>query len=149
MNRVQIPLPDAFLFNTDIAVHIGDINYGNHLANDALLRLCHEARIRFLHAFGYTEMNIAGAGLIMADAAIQFQSQAFHGDVLHFELGITDIDSAGFALIYQISRNRDGAAIARVKTGMVFFDYPQQKVTKMPAAFAQILGCRPSQEQTS
>ena len=70
MSRVQIKLPETFVFHTDIAVQIGDINYGNHLANDAVLRLCHEARLRFLHALGFSEMDVAGVGLIMADAAI-------------------------------------------------------------------------------
>lgn len=135
MSRIHIPAIDKALFHTDITVCIGDINYGNHLANDAVLRLCHEARLRFLHTLGYSEMDVAGAGLIMADAAIQFQGQAFHGDVLHFELGVSDIGRAGFALTYQISRHADYTAIARVKNGMVFFDYHQQNITPTPAAF--------------
>ena len=53
MSRVQIKLPETFVFHTDIAVQIGDINYGNHLANDAMLRLCHEARLRFLRRLGF------------------------------------------------------------------------------------------------
>lgn len=133
--RIHIHLPPTMLFQTQMTVCIGDINYGNHLANDAVLRLCHETRLRFLQAFGYSEMNVAGAGLIMADAAIQFQGQAYHGDVLNFDIGIGDIGSAGFELIYQINRERDQAAIARVKNGMVFFDYTTQKVVKTPAAF--------------
>ena len=135
MSRVQIKLPETFLFHTDIAVQIGDINYGNHLANDAVLRLCHEARLRFLRALGFSEMDVAGTGLIMADAAIRFQGQAFYGDVLRFDIGVSDIGSAGFALIYHISRRGDGAAIASVKNGMVFFDYAQQTIAKTPAAF--------------
>lgn len=135
MSRVAIALPPRFIFITSITVCIGDINYGNHLANDALLRLCHEARLRFLRQLGYSEMDVAGTGLIMADAAIQFKSQAFYGDVLHFALGVTDIGSAGFALVYHISRPADQTEIARVKNGMVFFDYTAQKVSKTPAAF--------------
>jgi hypothetical protein len=45
-----------------------DINYGGHLGNDAVLSLVHEARVRFLKQQGYTENNIEGAGIIMADA---------------------------------------------------------------------------------
>lgn len=135
MTRVHIALPPRMLFQTRITVQIGDINYGNHLANDAVLRLCHEARLRFLQSLGYSEMDVAGAGLIMADAAIQFQGQAFHGDVLCFDIGIGAMGTASFELIYQITREADHAAIACVKNGMVFFDYATQKVVKTPPAF--------------
>lgn len=135
MSRIHIAPPERVLFHTDIAIHIGDINYGNHLANDAVLRLCHEARLRWLASLGFSEMNAAGAGLIMADAAIQYQKQAFYGDVLRCVLGIDDFSSTGFALIYQLSRAADNADIARVKTGMVFFDYSRQRIMKTPTAF--------------
>ncbi len=144
MSRIQITLPERFVFATDITVQIGDINYGNHLANDAVLRLCHEARLRFLQSLGFSEMDVAGAGLIMADAAIQFQGQAFYGDVLQFELGVTDIGRAGFALIYRIRRAADGAAIACVKNGMVFFDYAQQTVARTPDAFSAAIAAAES-----
>ena len=147
MSRVQIKLPETFVFHTDIAVQIGDINYGNHLANDAVLRLCHEARLRFLRALGFSEMDVAGVGLIMADAAIRFQGQAFYGDVLRFDIGVSDIGSAGFALIYQIKRISDDAAIACVKNGMVFFDYARQSIANTPPAFIQAVAAPiPSQE---
>lgn len=135
MARVHIDLPETLPFATIITVQIGDINYGNHLSNDALLRLCHEARLRFLRHYGWSELSVDGAGLIMADAAIRFQGQAFHGDELRFELGVADIGSSGFELVYRITRTGDGAAIATVKTGMVFFDYATQTIARTPAAF--------------
>lgn len=135
MSRVKIDLPDTWHFQTDMTVCIGDINYGNHLSNDAVLRLAHEARMRFLQNFGYSEMNIDGAGLIMADAAIQFKNQAFYGDVLCVHVAVTEIGRAGFTLIYLFERLSDGAQIARVKNGMVFYDYEQQGVANTPPAF--------------
>lgn len=132
MTRLQLDLPAHTLFETTLTVQIGDINYGQHLSNDAVLRLCHEARLRFLHSLNYSEMNIEGCGLIMADAAIQFKQQAFYGDVLNFRLGIGALSSSGFALMYHIVRVADEIEIARIKTGMVFFDYAQQRVAKIP-----------------
>ncbi|MCP2040954.1 acyl-CoA thioesterase FadM [Neisseria sp. HSC-16F19] len=144
MSRIKIELPPQLPFSTRMAVHIGDINYGNHLANDAVLRLCHEARLRFLAHLGCRETDVGGCGLIMADAAIQFQGQAFHGDELTIDVGAADVVRSGFALYYRIRRESDQAAIARVKTGMVFFDYAAQKVAATPEAFVQALadaGC--------
>lgn len=135
MNRIHIALPQRMLFHTAMAVQIGDINYGHHLANDAVLRLCHEARLRWLQSLGFSEMDVAGAGLIMADAALQYQKQAFYADLLHIALGIGDVGRCGFALIYQLTREADQAAIARVQTGMVFFDYERGRMMNTPAAF--------------
>ena len=136
MSRVKIDLPNAWHYQTQITVQIGDINYGNHLSNDAFLRLAHEARLRFLKHFGYSEMDIAGVGLIMADAAIQFKNQAFHGDVLNISIAVTDIGRAGFTLIYLFERTSDGQQIGRIKNGMVFYDYQQQCVPNTPVAFS-------------
>ena len=136
MSRVKIELPNAWHYQTQITVQIGDINYGNHLSNDAFLRLAHEARLRFLKHFGYSEMDIAGVGLIMADAAIQFKNQAFHGDVLNISIAVTDIGRAGFTLIYLFERTSDGQQIGRIKNGMVYYDYQQQCVAKTPVAFS-------------
>ena len=136
MSRIKIDLPQEWHFQTSITVQIGDINYGNHLSNDAYLRLAHEARLRFLKHHGYTEMNIDGAGLIMADAAIQFKNQAFHGDELNIRVAVTDIGRAGFTLIYLFERVSDGLQIGRIKNGMVFYDYQQQCVANTPATFS-------------
>ncbi|MDO5686542.1 MAG: thioesterase family protein [Neisseria sp.] len=137
MERVQITLPSAFAFSTQITVQIGDINYGQHLSNDAVLRLCHEARLRFLQAHAYHEMDVEGRGLIIADAAIKFMSQAFHGDVLTFNVAVGNIGRAGFALFTQIVNASKKIEIARVKNGMVFFDYTQQTTAETPDAFRE------------
>ena len=46
MARVEIELPEQFPFATEIPIRISDINYGNHLGNDAVLSLAQEARVR-------------------------------------------------------------------------------------------------------
>ncbi|PIT07020.1 acyl-CoA thioesterase [Snodgrassella alvi] len=139
MSRIYIEPPEHWLFHTRISVHIGDINYGNHLANDAVLRLCHEARLRLLASFGFSEMDVGGTGLIMLDAALQFQGQGFYGDELDFDLGIIDLSNTGFSLIYRICRVHDGAAIAMVKTGMAFFNYQRQRISRTPEIFRNAL----------
>ncbi len=135
MPRIQLTRPERILFTTEIAVQIGDINYGNHLANDAVLRLTHEARLRWLASGGFSETDAGGCGLIMADAAVQYQAQAFHGDVLRFEIGIAETTRAGFILLTAISRADNGQAVALVQNGMVFFDYAAQRTARMPEAF--------------
>ena len=139
LQRIHITLPDNPVYATELTVCIGDINYGRHLANDAVLRLAHEARLRFLAANGWTETDVSGAGLIMADAAIQFCAQAFHGEVLQVQVAVGQVGSAGFALYTRFCR-QDGVEIAKVKNGMVFFDYAAQRVCKTPPAFRERFG---------
>lgn len=132
MPRISVAAPEAVLFCTHLAVQIGDINYGAHLANDAVLRLCHEARLRWLRSLSWDELDAGGAGLIMADAAVQYLAQARHADELRLEIGAADIGRSGFTLLYRLTRVSDGLIIARVQTGMVCFDYAAQKVCRIP-----------------
>ncbi|MBP6117077.1 MAG: thioesterase family protein [Neisseriaceae bacterium] len=139
MTRVHLNLPESFLFETALTIQVSDLNYGNHLANDKILSLAHEARIRFLKHLGYTEMDVEGAGLIMADAAIQFISQGFYGDELILKIAVTDTSRAGFSLFTLIQHQHTQKELARVKTGMVFFDYNTQSVQKIPEGFTSQL----------
>ncbi len=138
MDKIKINIPNKFHFQTNITVQIGDINYGNHLGNDSVLKLCHEARLQFLKHFQYSEMNVANCGLIMADAAIQFINQAFYADELQFNVAVSNIRGSGFALITQITCPHKQIEIARVKNGMVFFDYDTQKIAKTPSEFVNL-----------
>lgn len=137
MARIKLDLPERVVFDTTLDVRIGDINYGGHLANDALLRLAHEARLRFLKSLDYTEMDVEGAGIIMTDAAIVYRAEAFHGDRLVFRLGLSDFNPYGFDLMYQVVDDNTGKEVARLKTGIVFFDYTARKIQPIPAAFAE------------
>lgn len=134
MARVRIDLPEQLPFATETPVRITDINYGGHLGNDALLGLLHEARCRYLQSLGFTEQNIAGAGLIMVDVAICYRKEIFHGDTVRIEVGATDLQRTGCDFVYRASVK--GVTAAEAKTGIVFFDYANRKIVKMPAEFA-------------
>ncbi|WP_174874541.1 thioesterase family protein [Vogesella oryzae] len=135
MARIKLALPAKFIFETQVSVCIGDINYGGHLGNDAILRLAHEARLRLLKAHGFSELDIAGRGIIMTDAAVIYRAEAFHGDVLRFQLALTDFNSYGCDIFYLVSDGATGKEVARLKTGIVFFDYQARKVAPIPAGF--------------
>lgn len=139
MPRIIVAAPDDILFTTPMTVQIGDINYGQHLANDAVLRLCHEARMRWLKQQGWSELEAGGAGLIMADAAVQYLAQAHHGDDLRIDMGAADVGKSGFALLYHLIRQSDEKSIARVQTGMVCFDYAAQRVCRLPESLKAAL----------
>lgn len=137
MARLDIALPESFLFETVIDVRISDINYGGHMGNDAVLRLAHEARLRFFQSLGYTELNVEGLGIIIADAAIKYGAEAFHGDKLVFQLGVMDRNPYGFDLTYLAKHADTGKEITRLKTGIVFFDYALRRPAHMPDNFTK------------
>lgn len=141
MPRIQIALPEQFPFSTEIAVYVNHINYGNHLDNSALISLVSEARLRFLRSMGYSEMDVEGFGIIVADAAVQYRSEAFHGEVLVFEMTANDFNKYGCDLVYRVREKTSGREVARGKTGIMFFDYAAKKPVGVPAAFlAKVAG---------
>jgi acyl-CoA thioester hydrolase len=138
MARAKIGLPDHFLFSTEIEIRISDINYGGHLGNDSLLSILQEARLRFLKHFGFSEENVAGYGIIMADAVIIYKSQAYYGDVLKIEITVNDFSKHAFDMIYRISKNPAGSEVARAKTRIAFFDYQKNITVSIPQSFNTI-----------
>ena len=140
MARVKLELPEAFGFSTEIPLRIGDINYGVHLGNDAVMSLIHEARVRFLKAHGFSELDVAGSSIILSDAVVMYRSEAFYGEVMVAEVTAGDFWRAGCDFFYRLSDRATGREVARAKTGIVFFDYETRKRAPAPEAFARIFG---------
>jgi YbgC/YbaW family acyl-CoA thioester hydrolase len=138
MARIKLQMPENFLFTTQISVRITDINYGNHLGNDSLLSIIHEARMRFLKSMNYSEDNVEGMGIMLADAAIVYKSQAFYGDELTIEIGVGEISKKSCDLYYRITKT-DDKVVALSKTSIVFYDYQSQKPVRIPNGFLRKL----------
>ncbi len=134
MARIKIDLPEVFTFSCQIPVRITDINYGGHVGNDTLLSIIHEARMQFFNSLGYTEMNFAGTGMIMADVAIEFKSELFYGDVVVASVVSGEISKIGFELFYKLEKDSGGkkTLIAKAKTGMICYDYTNKKIVAVP-----------------
>ena len=137
MARLTLDFPDAlFCYQTHLTVRITDINAANHLANDSMISMISEARARFLFEFGIQENQADGTGIIVTDLATTYRAEAHARDQLLFEVGVMDFNKYGGDIIFRITRPADGRLIAMAKSGFVFFNYHQSKVTSMPPAFA-------------
>ncbi|MEA3240389.1 MAG: thioesterase family protein [Pseudomonadota bacterium] len=139
MVRIKINLPEKFIFSTEIKPRITEMNYGGHLGNDALLAIVHEARARFLTAHQWSEMDIGGCSLIMVDAALMYLAEVFYGDTLHIEVAVADMSRSGCDFVFRLATGENGREVARVKTGIVFFDYQKRKVVRMPEVFRNLI----------
>lgn len=137
MGRLKIDMPENFSFSCIIPVRITDLNYGNHVGNDALVSIIHEARVQYLSAKILHELNNNGTGLIMADLQINFKKESLYGDILNVEISAENITNTSFDLYYQLSTKKQDiiTTIAQAKTAMVFYDYSQKKVIKLPESF--------------
>lgn len=142
MARIKLELPSQFIFTATVPIRITDLNYGNHVGNDSVLSLMHEARLQFLQWAGYSELDVSGVGLIMADVAIEFKQEIFYGDHLEVHMVAGDFSRVGFDLYYRMEKSsKDSRVVAvQAKTGMVCFDYSQKKVAALPKGVADKLG---------
>jgi 4-hydroxybenzoyl-CoA thioesterase len=132
MTRVTIDAIDSYEFETTLEIRVSDLNYGNHLANDSVLTLAHEARLRYLAKLGYTEFDIEGVGLLQIDAAILYRAQGKWGQKIKIEVAMVDAGKVGCDFFFLFTDLETGREVARVKTGMAFFDYGKQKVCRSP-----------------
>lgn len=137
MARMEIDLPDKFIYQTELAVRASDINYGGHVGNDAILSLIQEVRILFYRSLGIRdEVSIEGkVGQIITDASLIYKSESFLGDVLVFEIAISGYNKYGFDMYYQIFNKETGREVARGRTGILCFDYERRKVVSIPQTF--------------
>lgn len=142
MARIKLDIPSNIIDNIKIPVRISDINYGNHLGNDSLVSILHEARMLWLKKHTYTELNVAGVGLIMGDLAVEYLNESFYGDELLISIIAGDITKVSFDLFYliQTTRNDKTILIAKGKTGMICYDYKNKKLMPVPDHLKLILG---------
>jgi acyl-CoA thioester hydrolase len=141
MARVKIDLPENEIATIRIRVRIGDINYGNHVGNDAFVSIIHEARLQWLQQNRFTEMDAAGTGLIMSDLAIEFKNESYYGEEIAVKIYCGEISKVSFDLYYQLTteRNQQTILLARAKTGMVCFNYQIKKVSPVPEGLIKTL----------
>ena len=121
-------------------VGIGDINYGGHVANSAVLTIFQNARIGYLAHLGpFTELDLGGCGIILPEAHLFFRAEMFVHERLQVGVRCPAVKRSGFDLDYRIER--DGQLTAEGHTPVLCYDYAHRKVCRLPAAFRDKL-CR-------
>ena len=134
MPRIKIELPDKSYFETIVPIRITDLNYGNHVGNDTVLSILHEARVQWLSHFGYAELNFGGVGLIMSDAAIEFKNEIFYGEKIIASVVADEFSKFSFEIYYKLEKetNEKRILVVIAKTGMVCYDYSARKIAGVP-----------------
>lgn len=129
----QLPaFPQQFSFTASIPVRITDVNYGNHVGNDAVLSILHEARMQFLAHHGFTELDCGGAGLIMRDVVIEFKKEIHYGQSLMIDVIAIDFTKVSFDIYYRVQTEGSNTPLVIARTGMVCIDYKARKIMAVP-----------------
>lgn len=137
--RIKLDMPQHYDFRMELKVRVTDLNYGGHVGNEMLLVYAQQARVEWLAQWGYGELDLAGMAIIMTDAAVIYQAEIHEADVIEIAVGIKDRSRLGFDLYYQMTNKATGKQVARVKTGILCFDYDKKKVAAIPAVFVEQL----------
>lgn len=134
MPKTRLVLPDHFTFTVGIPVRITDLNYAGHVGNDSILSLIHEIRVQFLRHHGYSELDLAGVGLIMTDVAIEFKSEIFYGDTIWASVAAAEFSRVGFELYYKLEKKAEEKkqSVAFARTTMICYDYSAKKIVSVP-----------------
>jgi len=100
-----------------------------------MISLLHEARLRYLHNYDFSEFNIGGVGLMVTDIVVSFVSESFVADRLTFKVGITDFNKYGCDFVYLVVNESQNKVVAKAKTGIVFFDFDERRISRVPPVF--------------
>lgn len=144
MPRIQHPLPDHYVFATDLQIYISHVNQGGHLDNAQLLTLVSEARVRFFKSLGYAESNVEGHPIVVGDIVAQYKSEGFHGETMRICMLPQDFNRYGFDLVYRMDCRDTCREVARGKIGIVFIDRASRRVAPVPTAFMTKIEHMPS-----
>jgi acyl-CoA thioester hydrolase len=123
----------AFKFHISLAVRVSDLNYGNHVGNQNFLSYFQEARVAYLNQFGYSEMDMGGCGMILAEAGCKYKRALFLNDHVHVACAVVELKSKRFTMAYLIER--DHTVCAEGFTINLAFDYQSNKVVRLPEEF--------------
>jgi acyl-CoA thioester hydrolase len=69
---------------------------------------------------------------ILAEATVQFRSEANIGDPMEIEIATTEVRTKAWVWSYVITDPRDGRVIAEGKTVQVMYDYAEKRTVPIP-----------------
>lgn len=138
MARVKLQIPEKPVATVKIPIRVTDLNYGNHVGNDSIVSLIHDARAQWLETNGMSELNIGGAGLVMIDLEVEYKAEIFFPDELTIDIFIGPPAGSAFEVFYAM-KTKAGKTAVKAKTGMACFNFETRKLAPMPEGFLKIL----------
>ena len=126
---------DGYKFTISLRVRVGDLNYGNHVGHQNYLLYFQEARIAYLKQFGFSELDIAGRAIMVAEANCRYQKELFFDDKLSIGCRVSRLKKRLFTMEYVIMRLKDKSVCAEGFTTCLCLDNSTKKSVRLPQAF--------------
>ena len=110
MPRVKLDPLSRYQHIYETIIEVTDLNYGNHMGNDALVGIIHRARVHFLHRLAASENNLGDGktGILLTDLIINYKGEGFLFDKLIVKSSIGELRSKSFRMFHKIATNRTG-----------------------------------------
>ena len=137
MSRLKLKALESYQFESSAKIRVSDLNYGNHLGNDALVSLIHNARVELLSKHGFSELNIGQekVGIIMSGLQVQYRAEGFLHDTLTIQSDFTEFSKSFFKACHLVMRK--DTVIALVECDFTAFNYSTRKIASIPERFLQ------------
>ncbi len=126
---------DGYNFSIHLNVRAGDLNFGNHVGYQNYFLYFQEARIAYLKQFGFSELDIDGRAMMIAEANCRYQKELFLGDSLTIGCRVSELRKRLFTMDYLITRKR--MACAEGSTTCLCLDYETKKAVRLPQKFTE------------
>ncbi|RDB43541.1 thioesterase [Halomonas sp. DQ26W] len=140
MERIKLEFPEAAIVHRQpLSVRITDMNYGRHLGHDTLVSLLHEARIQAFGALGLTEWDMGGYPCVVADLAVQYQSEARWPDALVVETAIPAPLGKAIVVYHRVCHAEGGRPVAIARLNTVLVDPAQGRSVAIPDVVTQAI----------
>ena len=143
MARIKLKKQQRYQFHHQLTVRVGDINYGGHLGNDAVVRLCNEARVAMMRQLGCSELDLGDGktAMVMTELAVNYVGEGFLFDEVTIHTCVGAVGYFGFRLHHLLEKVDGGRAqpLALVETALSAFDHHSRQIGDLPPAFLQAL----------
>jgi len=126
--------PDQFRVFLDWPVQWGDQDLFGHVNNIVYFRWFESARVEYLNRLGFARLHgDEDHGPIIAHLACNFRRQLEFPDTVRIGTRVTRLGHTSFAVEHGIwSTSKGGTLVADGNSTIVFFDYSNQKPTRVP-----------------
>ncbi|MCB1192155.1 MAG: thioesterase family protein [Leptospiraceae bacterium] len=138
MARIDIELPEKFIYSTSVYIRKNDVTEGIHVAFDTMWNLVREAHHNFLVDVGFTLTDINGTGLVFTNGLIVYQSEVSAGDTLLYEIALDNFTEKSCEYFFKISQKDSKKPVAKVRITILFFDYKTKKACAVPKEFIEL-----------
>ena len=120
-------------FSISLTVRSDDLNFAQHVAHQNYFIYFQEARIAYLGQFGFSELDICGCAMVIAEARCRYRRELFFGDRLSVACRVVQLTPKSFVMEHTIDRG--GVLCAEGATTNLVVDPRRKKVVPLPDGF--------------